>query len=96
MKVTVKLLGCTALFAVTYAVVGYLVSLIAGPWVGLGAAATAALSGYAAVRLAERVQRIDGLLDGSRTMRNHGEVIGTVLGHRDAVVRMARMALAVR
>ena len=96
MKATVKLLGCTALFALTYAAVGYLVSVIAGAWLGLGAAVTSALCGYAAVRLAERVQRIDGLLDGSRTMRDRGDVIGTVMCHRDDLVRAARMALATR
>jgi glycerol-3-phosphate O-acyltransferase/dihydroxyacetone phosphate acyltransferase len=94
MKATVKLLGCTALFALTYGAVGYLVSLIGGPWLGIGAAAVSALGGYAAVRLAERVRRIDGLLEGWRTMRDRGQVIGTVMGHRDDVVRTARRAVA--
>ena len=92
-KATVKLLGCFVLFVLTYAVVGAFVGRAYGPWAGLAAAVAAPLCGYVAVRLLERVKRIGGLVEGYRTIREHRDVLDSVLAHRAAVVEDARTAL---
>jgi hypothetical protein len=89
----VKLLGCFVLFALTYVVVGVLVSRAFGAWAGLAAAVAAPLCGYVALRLGERVKRIGGLVEGSRMLKGRRSVVDTALSHRAAVVAEARSLL---
>ena len=89
-RATVKLLGCAALFGVVYVAVGLIVAYFLGPWVGLTAAVLAPLCGYTAVRLAERVRRIGGVLTGYRTVRRLGNVLDTVMADRRNVLAAAR------
>jgi 1-acyl-sn-glycerol-3-phosphate acyltransferase len=93
MKATVKLLGCTASFALVYAVLGFLVGRIEGAWAGLSVAVVVPLCGYAAVRLSERVKRMGGIVEGYRTVRERKAVILTVIAHRQMVVDAARIVL---
>jgi 1-acyl-sn-glycerol-3-phosphate acyltransferase len=88
-RATVKLLGCFVLFAIVYAVLGVLAGRAAGPWVGAAVAVAAPLCGYLTVRLAERVQRIGGLVEGYRTVKDRRDVLATVVAHRAAVVGAA-------
>jgi hypothetical protein len=92
-KATVKLLGCFALFTLTYAMVGVLVGLAYGPWAGFIAAVAAPLCGYVAIRLLERVKRIGGLVEGYRTIKGRRDVLDSVLTRRTGVVEDARTVL---
>ena len=92
-KATVKLLGCFATFTLVYATLGFFVGRAYGAWLGLLAALTAPLCGYVSVRLAERVQRIGGLLEGYRIVRARGTSLDSVLVHRSQVVDGARAVL---
>jgi 1-acyl-sn-glycerol-3-phosphate acyltransferase len=92
-KSTVKLLGCFASFIVVYAVVGFFVGRSAGAVAGLLVAIGAPLCGYVTVRLAERLQRIGGLLEAYRTLRQRQDHVGAVLAHRSAVLDAARAVL---
>jgi glycerol-3-phosphate O-acyltransferase/dihydroxyacetone phosphate acyltransferase len=94
-KATVKLLGCFALFALDYAAVGYVVARTFGAWAGLLAAFAAPVCGYATVRLAERVTRIGGLVEGYRTVRGRSAVLTSVFTRRVSVVESARALLVV-
>jgi glycerol-3-phosphate O-acyltransferase/dihydroxyacetone phosphate acyltransferase len=93
MKATVKLLGCFALFTVVYVALGIVVGRAAGPWAGLLVAVAAPLCGYVTVRVAERVKRIGGLVEGYRTVKDRKVVLATVFAHRTAVVDAARAVL---
>jgi hypothetical protein len=93
-KATVKLFGCFVLFTVVYVILGVVIGGTWGPWAGLGAALGAPACGYVAVRLAERVKRIGGVVAGARVVRQRGAVLDTVLGHRAAVVDAAGRVLA--
>ena len=88
-KATVKLLGCFVLFTLTYVVVGVLVGRAFGAWAGLAAAVAAPWCGYVAVRFAERVKRIGGVVEGYRIVRGRRSVVATALVHRAAVVTEA-------
>ena len=57
-----------------------------GPWAGLAAAMAAPLCGYVTVRMAERVKRIGGLVEGYRTVKGRRAVLDTVFAHRTSVV----------
>jgi glycerol-3-phosphate O-acyltransferase/dihydroxyacetone phosphate acyltransferase len=92
-KATVKLLGCFVLFALTYTALGVVVARAFGPWLGLLVAVAAPVCGYATVRLAERIKRIGGLLEGYRTVTARRAVLSTVVAHRADVVRAARAVL---
>jgi hypothetical protein len=92
-KATVKLLGCLVLFTLTYVVVGVLIGRAFGALAGITAAVAAPFCGYVAVRLHERLQRIGGILEGSRTMRSRRDMVGALLQRRDAVVEEARAVL---
>ena len=93
MKATVKLLGCFALFTVVYVALGIVVGRAAGPWAGLLVAVAAPLCGYVTVRMAERVKRIGGLVEGYRTVKDRKVMLATVFAHRTAVVDAARAVL---
>jgi glycerol-3-phosphate O-acyltransferase / dihydroxyacetone phosphate acyltransferase len=93
MKATVKLLGCFALFTIVYALLGVLVGRAFGPWAGLGVAVAAPLCGYVTVRLAERITRIGGLVEGYRIVKGRRAVLDTVLAHRTSVVDAAAAVL---
>ncbi len=95
MKATVKLLGCSALFTVVYVALGIVVGRAVGPWAGLLVAVGAPLCGYVTVRVAERVKRIGGLVEGYRTVKDRKGVLATVFAHRTAVVDAARAVLVV-
>jgi glycerol-3-phosphate O-acyltransferase / dihydroxyacetone phosphate acyltransferase len=92
-KATVKLLGCSLLFAATYAVVGVLVGQAYGAWAGFAAALAAPLCGYLTVRVLERVRRLGGVVEGGRILTAHRNLLGPVLAHRAAVMRDARSIL---
>jgi hypothetical protein len=95
-KATIKLLGCTVLFSAAYVALGVVVGHFVGPWVGLAAAVLAPLCGYTALRLAERVQRIGGVLGGYRTVTGRrGGALDTVLADRRRVVDAAHMIAGV-
>jgi len=93
MKATVKLLGCFALFTIVYALLGVLVGRAIGPWAGLGVAVAAPLCGCVTVRLAERITRIGGLVEGYRTVKGRRAVLDTVFAHRTSVVDAAGAVL---
>jgi hypothetical protein len=90
----VKLLGCFASFSLVYATLGFFVGRAFGAWAGLLVALAAPLCGYATVRLAERAQRIGGLLEGYRAMRGHRVDLQSILAHRSMVVDAAATLLA--
>jgi len=92
-EATVKLLGCFVLFATTYVVVGVVVGRAHGPGPGLAAALAAPPCGYVAVRLRERVLRMGGLVEGYRRVREHRDVLDSVIAHRAAVTVDARRML---
>jgi 1-acyl-sn-glycerol-3-phosphate acyltransferase len=90
-RATVKLLGCTVLFAAVYIALGVVVGHFFGPWAGVTAAVLAPLCGYTAVRLDERAKRIGGIIEGYRTVtRRRGGTLDTVLADRRRVVDAAR------
>jgi glycerol-3-phosphate O-acyltransferase/dihydroxyacetone phosphate acyltransferase len=93
-KATVKLLGCTAAFALVYAALGLAVGLNESAWAGLLVAVAAPPCGYVAVRLSERVKRIGGVVGGYRIVTERSALIGTVLARRKAVVEAAHSVLA--
>jgi glycerol-3-phosphate O-acyltransferase/dihydroxyacetone phosphate acyltransferase len=92
-KSTVKLLGCTAFFALVYAALGLVVALHEGPLVGLLVAIAAPVCGYVAVRLSERVRRLGGVVAGYRTITERSAVVDTVMARRKKVVEAARGVL---
>jgi glycerol-3-phosphate O-acyltransferase / dihydroxyacetone phosphate acyltransferase len=90
---TVKLLGCFFLFSAVYVWLGVVVGEAKGALLGLVAAVGAPACGYVAVRLAERVRRIGGALEGVRFVRNRGHLLASVLADRAAVVAAAGAVL---
>jgi 1-acyl-sn-glycerol-3-phosphate acyltransferase len=93
-KATVKLLGCFASFTLVYAALGFFVGRAAGAWLGLLAAVGAPLCGYVTVRVAERAQKVGGLVEGYTFVRARGTDLQSVLAHRSQVVDAARAVLA--
>jgi glycerol-3-phosphate O-acyltransferase/dihydroxyacetone phosphate acyltransferase len=93
-KATVKLLGCFASFTVVYAALGFFVGRAFGAWAGALSAIGAPLCGYATVRLAERVQRIGGLLEGYRALRERRADVPTVRAERSVIVDLVQSLLA--
>jgi 1-acyl-sn-glycerol-3-phosphate acyltransferase len=92
-QATVKLLGCFVLFTLVYAALGYGVGRSFGAGWGALTALGAPLCGYLAVRLAERVKRLGGVLEGYRIVRDRRAVLGTVKDRRLQVVRAAYAVL---
>ncbi len=93
-KSTVKLLGCFALFNVTYLVIAEVVRRKRG-WLAAAIAFVAApLSGYATLRLSERARSAGGLMEGASIVHSRRVVLPTVLAHRAEVVRQARELVA--
>jgi hypothetical protein len=82
-----------ALFSPVYAALGFFMARTYNVWADLLAAGAAPLCGRASVRLAKRVQRIGGLLEGFRTVRERRDVLDTAFAHR---ARMVDAANAVR
>jgi glycerol-3-phosphate O-acyltransferase/dihydroxyacetone phosphate acyltransferase len=87
---TVKLLGCFALFTIDYLVIAEVTRRKRGIVAGAIAFIAAPLSGYATLRLSERVKSAGGLVEGARIVRSRGTVLPTVLAHRADVVRRAQ------
>jgi glycerol-3-phosphate O-acyltransferase / dihydroxyacetone phosphate acyltransferase len=95
MKATVKLLGSFASFTLVYAALGFFVGRAFGAWaVGVVASVGAPLCGYVTVRLAERAQRMGGVIEGYRTVREHRADLKTVQDERSVVVGIAQSVLA--
>jgi 1-acyl-sn-glycerol-3-phosphate acyltransferase len=92
-KATVKLLGCFASFSLVYGVLGFFAGRTYGAWAGLLVALGLPWCGYVAVRLAERVKRIGGVVEGYRTVRARRAVLSSVVTQRSAVVTAARTVL---
>ena len=82
------------MFTLVYAVLGVVAGQTLGPWVGLLVALAAPLCGYVAVRLAERVKRIGGLVEGYQTVKGRRDLIASVVAHRSEVVDAARAAVS--
>jgi glycerol-3-phosphate O-acyltransferase/dihydroxyacetone phosphate acyltransferase len=93
-KATVKLLGCFASFSLVYAALGFFAGRAYGAWAGLSVALAAPLCGYATVRLAERAQRVGGLLEGYRALRGHRVDLESILADRSTVLDTAAKLLA--
>jgi glycerol-3-phosphate O-acyltransferase / dihydroxyacetone phosphate acyltransferase len=93
-KATVKLLGCFASFTLVYATMGFLVGRAFGIWAGVLAAIAAPICGYATVRWAEWAQSVGGLLQGYRTIREHGADFRIVRDEGLAIVDSAQAVLA--
>jgi glycerol-3-phosphate O-acyltransferase/dihydroxyacetone phosphate acyltransferase len=93
-KATVKLFGCFVSFVIVYALLGFFAGRAFGAGIGLLVAIAAPLCGYAAVRLAERLKRIGGLVEGFRTVEERGDVIDSVMAHRETVATAARTLVA--
>jgi hypothetical protein len=72
-------------------VVGVELGALYGLVVALGAPAC----GYVTVRMAERLHRMGGALEGIRAARNRGPVFASLLADRAAVLDAARAALRV-
>jgi len=81
-KATVKLLGCVVLFAVTYALLGYFMARAFGAWFGYWLHWPHRSAAMWRWRMAERIKRIGGLVDGYRTVRGRNAVLATVFSHR--------------
>jgi hypothetical protein len=92
-KATVKLLGCTALFAIVYAAAGVIVGRAYGVWAGLSVAAGVPACGYLSVRCAERVKQIGGLVQAYRTLSGRREVLRSVAADRSSFVSAVSCAL---
>jgi glycerol-3-phosphate O-acyltransferase/dihydroxyacetone phosphate acyltransferase len=92
-KATVKLLGCFTLFTVVYAALGFVVGRHYGAWDGLVVAVASPLCGYVTVRVAERVKRIGGLVEGYRIIRDHRADWTHLLNQRALVVEAAQTVL---
>ena len=87
---TVKLVGCFFLFSAEYLVIAEVVRRRRGVVAGACALVAAPLSGYAALRLSERVKSAGGLIEGGRIVGSRRTQLPTVLAHRAEVVRLAR------
>ncbi len=87
---TVKVVGCFFLFTIEYLVLAEVVRRRFGGWAAAGAFLAAPLSGYAALRLAERAEAVGGWMEGARIVRARRVVLPTVLAHRADLVRRAR------
>lgn len=93
-KSTVKLLGCFALFNITYLAIAEAVRRRRGLLAATIAFVAAPLSGYATLRLSERIKSAGGLMEGATIVRARRAVMPTVLTHRVEVVRRARRLVA--
>jgi 1-acyl-sn-glycerol-3-phosphate acyltransferase len=90
MKATVKVLGCFASFLVVYAILGVVVGRRRGATAGVAAAVAAPLSGYVALRFAERVGRIGGAVATAHRLRTGaGAVLASLADQRQQIVERA-------
>jgi glycerol-3-phosphate O-acyltransferase/dihydroxyacetone phosphate acyltransferase len=92
-KATVKLLGSLVAFIVVYATLGFVVGRAFGAWTGLLVALAAPLCGYVTVRLAERAQRVGGVLEGYRALRDQRADLAGVLQRRSSLIDATRQVL---
>jgi 1-acyl-sn-glycerol-3-phosphate acyltransferase len=93
-KSTVKLVGCFFLFTIEYLVIAEVVRRKRGLLAALIAFVAAPLSGYAALRLSERLKSVGGLLEGARIVQSWRVVLPEVLAQRADVVRRAHELVA--
>jgi hypothetical protein len=89
MKATVKVLGCFASFLVVYLVLGILVGRRRGAVAGVTAAIAAPLSGWVALRFAERVRRIGGAVATARRLREGAGTVPSLAEQRRRIVELA-------
>lgn len=94
MRATVKVVGCFFTFTAFYAALGIVVGSLYGPLLGAVAAVAAPGCGYVTVRMAERLHRIGGAVEGARAVRGRGPAFESVLANRAAVLAAAEDALA--
>lgn len=94
-RATVKLLGCFFMFTAVYAALGVVAGVSLGALVGLLVAAGGPACGYLAVRLMERLRRIETARQGYRSGRDGGPMLESVLARRSAVVDAASAVMAV-
>jgi 1-acyl-sn-glycerol-3-phosphate acyltransferase len=92
-KATVKLLGCAVLFASVYVALGVVGSQLFGATIGILTALGAPVCGYAMVRLAERIKRVGGVVEGYRTIKSRGPILDIVFADREKVVQAASAVL---
>jgi hypothetical protein len=88
-KATVKLLGCAASFTATYVLLAGVARRKKGLAAGVATLLAAPVSGYAALRLSERIRSVGGLVEGARIVRSRRVVLRRVLAHRADVIRLA-------
>jgi glycerol-3-phosphate O-acyltransferase/dihydroxyacetone phosphate acyltransferase len=86
MRATVKLLGCTALFAAVYSVIGIRVGRRHGVLAGVAGFLLGPLSGYVTVRWAERMDRLGGLARGRAVVAERGDLAGDLESRRAEIV----------
>jgi len=96
MQATVKLLGCFFSFVAVYAALGVVIGESFGAAYGLVAAAGAPACGYVAVRMAERIGRMGGVLEGLWLARRQGPLRASLLADRAALVAAAGVVLGPR
>ncbi len=94
MRATVKVVGSFMLYAMTYAALGVAIGLQVDAWAGATAAVLAPLTGYVALRCAERLDRIGGLLAGARLARRRDASVPALLAERARLVELAGGLLA--
>jgi 1-acyl-sn-glycerol-3-phosphate acyltransferase len=88
-KSTVKLLGCFGLFTTEYLIIAEVVRRKWGLMTAACAFVAAPLSGYATLRLSERVKSAGGLIEGARIVRSRRTLLPSVLAQRAEVIRRA-------
>jgi glycerol-3-phosphate O-acyltransferase/dihydroxyacetone phosphate acyltransferase len=93
MRATVKVIGCFFTFTIVYVALGVLAGQRFGPLWGVVAAAGAPLCGYLTVRMAERIRRLGGVIQGVRAVRNLGPAFAAVAADRAAAVDAAQVVL---
>ena len=96
MRATVKVLGSSVCYTLTYLAVGLTVGRAFGAGWGVVAATAAPLCGYVAVRMLERIHRVGGAVAGYRAVRTGGPATELVRSRRAAVVAAARSVLGPR
>jgi 1-acyl-sn-glycerol-3-phosphate acyltransferase len=90
MKATIKLLGCTGLFAIEYATIGVIVGRRRGAVAGVAAAAAAPASGWVTVWLGERLGRFGGIAHARDAVRARDGWGERLVNERAEVVRLTQ------
>jgi 1-acyl-sn-glycerol-3-phosphate acyltransferase len=94
MRATIKLLGCTGLFATMYTTIGVIVGRRKGAVAGVAAFVAGPASGWVTVWLLERMGRFGGMARAREIVRYRGDAAERLANERAEVVRLARQAAA--